>query len=70
MNGVSTLNVDRLVEALSLAGMSKDTVSRLCRGLDDKVTAFLERPPIRVSVVGRQGREGAGGAGGQSIVRW
>src|SRR5829696_4241962 len=36
--------VDRLVEQLGIAGMSKDQVSRLCRGLDEQVTAFRERP--------------------------
>jgi transposase-like protein len=30
VNGVSTRKVDRLVEALGLAGVSKDQVSRLC----------------------------------------
>ena len=44
VNGVSTRRVDRLVEQLGIAGMSKDQVSRLCRGLDDQVTAFRERP--------------------------
>ena len=44
VNGVSTRKVDRLVEALGLAGVSKDAVSRLCRGLDEQVTAFRERP--------------------------
>jgi len=44
VNGVSTRKVDRLVEALGLAGVSKDTVSRLCGGLDEQVTAFRERP--------------------------
>ena len=44
MNGVSIRKVDRLVEALGLAGVSKDQVSRLCRGLDEQVTAFRERP--------------------------
>jgi putative transposase len=44
VNGVSTRKVDRLVEALGLAGGSKDTVSRLCCGLDEQVTAFRERP--------------------------
>ena len=43
-NGVSTRKVDRLVEALGLAGMSKDQVSRLCGGLDEQVQAFRERP--------------------------
>jgi hypothetical protein len=40
--GVSTRKVDRLVEALGLAGVSKDQVSRLCGGL--QVTALRERP--------------------------
>jgi putative transposase len=44
VNGVSTRKVDRLVEALGLAGISKDAVSRLCRGLDEHVQAFRERP--------------------------
>jgi putative transposase len=44
VNGVSTRKVDRLVEALGLAGVSKDQVSRLCRGLDEQVTTFRERP--------------------------
>ncbi len=32
ITGVSTRKVDRLVEQLGLRGMSKDQVSRLCRG--------------------------------------
>jgi len=44
VNGVSTRKVDRLVEQLGLRGMSKDQVSRLCRGLDEQVQAFRERP--------------------------
>ena len=44
VNGVSTRKVDRLVEQLGVAGMSKDQVSRLCQGLDDQVAAFRERP--------------------------
>ena len=44
VNGVSTRRVDRLVEQLGIAGMSKDQVSRLCRGLDTQVRAFRERP--------------------------
>src|SRR5215218_1284874 len=46
VNGVSTRKVDRLVEALGLAGVSKDQVSRLCQGLDEQVTAFRERPLV------------------------
>jgi putative transposase len=41
---VSTRKIDRLVEALGLAGVSKDQVSRVCQGLDDQVQAFRERP--------------------------
>jgi transposase-like protein len=44
VNGISTRKVDRLVEQLGLQQMSKDTVSRLCRGLDEQVTVFRERP--------------------------
>jgi putative transposase len=44
VNGVSTRKVDRLVQQLGLAGMSKSTVSRLCAKLDEQVTAFRERP--------------------------
>ncbi len=44
VSGVSTRKVDRLVEALGLAGVSKDQVSRFCQGLDEQVTAFRERP--------------------------
>jgi putative transposase len=44
VNGVSTRRVDRLVEQLGITSMSKDQVSRLCRGLDQQVQAFRERP--------------------------
>ena len=44
VNGVSTRKVDRLVEQMGLHGMSKDQVSRLCRGLDEQVRVFRERP--------------------------
>jgi putative transposase len=44
VNGVSTRKVDRLVEQLGVAGISKDAVSRLCRGLDEQVRVFRERP--------------------------
>jgi putative transposase len=44
VNGVSTRKVDRLVEQMGLRGMTKDQVSRLCRGLDEQVSAFRERP--------------------------
>jgi putative transposase len=44
VNGVSTRKVDRLVEQLGIAGMSKDRVSALCRALDERVEAFRSRP--------------------------
>jgi transposase-like protein len=44
VNGVSTRKVDRLVEQLGIAGMSKDRVSALCRALDEHVEAFRTRP--------------------------
>src|SRR5256714_12521311 len=43
VNGVSTRKVDRLVEQLGIAGMTKDRVSALCRALDEQVGAFRER---------------------------
>ncbi len=44
VNGVSTRKVDRLVEQLGIAGMTKDRVSALCRALDEQVQIFRERP--------------------------
>jgi putative transposase len=44
VNGVSTRKVDRLVEQLGIAGMTKDRVSALCRALDDQVAVFRGRP--------------------------
>jgi transposase-like protein len=44
VNGVSTRKVDRLVEQFGISGMTKDRVSALCRGLDERVQAFRERP--------------------------
>jgi putative transposase len=41
---VSTRKVDRLVEQLGVAGMTKDRVSGLCRALDEQVRVFRERP--------------------------
>ena len=46
VNGVSTRKVDRLVEQLGVEGMTKDRVSAICRGLDDQVQQFRERPLI------------------------
>jgi putative transposase len=44
VNGVSTRKVDRLVEQMGLHHLDKDQVSRLCRGLDEQVRIFRERP--------------------------
>jgi putative transposase len=44
VNGVSTRKVDRLVEQLGIASMSKDRVSRMCSGLDEHVEQFRQRP--------------------------
>ena len=44
VSGVSTRRVDDLVQAMGLAGISKSTVSKLCRDIDERVNAFLDRP--------------------------
>src|ERR1700742_2415040 len=44
VSGVSTRRVDDLVQAMGLAGISKSTVSKLCKDIDDRVNAFLDRP--------------------------
>jgi putative transposase len=44
IGGVSTRRVDDLVQAMGLSGIGKSTVSKLCRDIDDRVNAFLERP--------------------------
>src|SRR5690242_17043731 len=44
IGGVSTRRVDDLVQAMGLAGISKSTVSKLCKDIDERVTGFLERP--------------------------
>jgi putative transposase len=44
VNGVSTRKVERVVEQLGIAGMSKSQVSRMCAALDEQVGAFRERP--------------------------
>src|SRR3954462_13841030 len=43
VSGVSTRRVDDLVQAMGLSGISKSTVSKLCKDIDDRVNAFLER---------------------------
>src|SRR5437764_10063137 len=44
VSGVSTRRVDDLVQAMGLAGISKSTVSKLCKDIDERVNAFLARP--------------------------
>lgn len=44
VNGVSTRKVERVVEQLGVAGMSKSVVSRMCAALDEQVAAFRQRP--------------------------
>ena len=44
IGGVSTRRVDDLVQAMGLTGISKSTVSKLCKEIDERVSAFLERP--------------------------
>ncbi len=73
VNGVSTRKVDRLVEQLGVASMSKDQVSRLCGLLDEQVRVFRERPlegrypylwlDAKVERVPRAGRRQAQGPG-------
>jgi len=44
IGGVSTRRVDELVQAMGLSGISKSTVSKLCKDIDERVGAFLARP--------------------------
>jgi transposase-like protein len=44
ISGVSTRRVDDLVQAMGLSGIGKSTVSKLCRDIDERVNAFLDRP--------------------------
>ncbi len=44
IGGVSTRRVDELVQAMGLSGISKNQVSKLCKDIDERVNAFLDRP--------------------------
>lgn len=44
IGGVSTRRVDDLVQAMGLSGISKSQVSKLCKDIDERVLAFLDRP--------------------------
>jgi putative transposase len=41
---VSTRKVDDLVQAMGLTGIGKSTVSKLCKDIDERVNACLDRP--------------------------
>ena len=43
VHGVSAHKVERLVQTLGIAGISKSEVSRLCALLDEHVVAFRTR---------------------------
>ncbi len=44
--GVSTRRVDELVQAMVMSGISKSSVSKLCKEIDERVSAFLKRPLV------------------------
>ena len=44
IGGVSTRRVDDLAQAMGLSGLSKSTVSKLCKDIDERVSEFLNRP--------------------------
>jgi len=44
IQGVSTRKVDDLVQAMGVSGISKSQVSELCKGIDQRVGSFLDRP--------------------------
>ena len=45
IGGVSTRRVDDLVQAMGLTGISKSTVSKLCKDIDERVREFDRRQP-------------------------
>jgi len=46
VSGVSTRRVDDLVQVMGLSGIGKSTVSELCKDIDDRVNALLDRPLV------------------------
>jgi putative transposase len=44
IGGISTRRVEELVQAMGLSGISKSQVSKLCKDIDERVNAFLDRP--------------------------
>ena len=41
---MSTRRVDEIAQAMGLSGISKSQVSKLCKEIDERVKAFLDRP--------------------------
>ena len=41
---MSTRRVDEIAQAMGLSGISKSQVSKLCKDIDERVKAFLDRP--------------------------
>src|SRR5512147_631982 len=44
IGGVSTRRVDELVHAMGMTGISKSSVSKLCKDIDERVNGFLTPP--------------------------
>ncbi|XYX40467.1 IS256 family transposase [Candidatus Erwinia dacicola] len=44
INGVSTRKVDALVQSMGMTGISRSQVSSICRGINERMQAFLQRP--------------------------
>ena len=43
IGGISTRHVDELAQAMGLSGISKSTMSELCKDIDERINAFLTR---------------------------
>jgi transposase-like protein len=44
ITAMSTRRVEDLVQAMGLSGISKSQVSKLCKDIDERIHAFLDRP--------------------------
>jgi putative transposase len=44
IGGMSTRRMEELAQATWLSGISKSQVSKLCKDIDERVNAFLDRP--------------------------
>ena len=44
INGVSTRKVDALLQSMGMTVISRSQVSSICRGIDERVQTFLQRP--------------------------